>query len=289
MTEKIIQVDIDSNSVISGRTITSARTIVSIDVDQTSGDYLTVEPFDADGTYGGRVMIRPASTTMSINEAVELQTFSGVGDLYYPLDARFDYVRRKIWIADTGNHRILKVDMNSSKADVNIDDVLLYPHALASNLNSGGVFVKGYLFYDKSIGAVVYFKSNGEEEYRFVYTLGETQSSSSSSTEGTMSSSSSSTEDVMPVLPVANSIVYDHVRSRAWWIEGLRVYMVDERSQQVQTYDINESDIVSTISLDLELSSGNILVVTEDNHNERLLVQINRDNNLLLAVSYIEE
>jgi DNA-binding beta-propeller fold protein YncE len=86
-------------------------------------------------------MLYPQSPQSSIYAPTELKTFDRVGSLYYPQDAKFDYVRGFIWIADTGNNRVLKVDLNTKKVRITIKSVI-YPYALTVDLNTGNIFIE---------------------------------------------------------------------------------------------------------------------------------------------------
>ena len=290
MPENIKQIDLEVEIVIPERNLQSDRLVSSVDADQVSGRYLLVQPFEADGSYGGRVLIYPQSPQLEINEIVELKEFDRFGSLYYPLDARFDYVRRKIWIADTGNHRVLKVDLDSEVAQLEVADTIYYPHAQAVDVNIGGVFVKGYTSSNRETGIVYYLKSNGSILYSFTYgvNISSGSSSSSSSSSETLSSSSSSGEEIMPALPVASSIAYDHVRSRVWWVANEKIYMADTRNKQVQNYDLTADGFVDTRSIDVELKTGNAFVIAIDVNSDTYLIQMFRDNNVFLGSSYIK-
>jgi len=289
MTDLIRSLDLTNNSVISLRDIQSDKWISSTDVNQVSGDFVITEPLDNDGTYGGRVVIYPASLEVEINEPIILTTFDRVGDLYYPLSAKFDYIRRKLWIADTGNDRVLKVNLNTYQVDIEIENIY-YPHAIAINLNNGGVFVKGYSAKNTVDAVVIYFRSNGTELVRFGFDEKELDSSSSSSSfSGSLSSSSSSSiEARIPDLPPSNSLAFDHVCSRVWWVFGTKIYMADVENEQVQVYDLRSDNFRNTQSITVELSSGNAFVIVQNVHDEDYLIQMSKDNNELLGTAYLE-
>jgi DNA-binding beta-propeller fold protein YncE len=280
-------IDLSDNLVMSLRDINITVSPRSIDINQTNGTYAVVEPYDSAGGYNGRVVIYPQSLQSEIAVTTELKSFSRVGSLYYPLDARFDYARGKIWIADAGNNRVLKIDLNTQKADLSIGSVV-YPYSLASNLNNGGVFVKSYLDTSLEDGIVLYFKADGTELARFVFQRDDLESSSSSSS-GDIDSSSSSSGFSFSSFPSPRSMVFDHVRSRLWWVDGVKVYMADIGNQQVSSYDLRSSDITDTISIDVDFESGNSFIVSTDNHTNRVLIQIFRDNNSVLGIAYIED
>lgn len=288
MSENIRTVNLIDNAVITDRDILVDTVIHSIDINQSDGTYAVVEPLAIDGSYNGRVIIYPQSPLPQVSSLIELKTFNRVGSLYYPLDAKFDYLRRKIWIADTGNNRILKVNLNTNQVDLSIDENIIYPHALSVELNTGDIFIKGYSSYDLSYGSIFYYKKDGTLLSTFCFNREDIlASSSSSSFEGTISSSSSSVI-VFPVFPSSRSMSYDHVRSRLWWVDGIRIYVADIRNKQIQTYDIRDNFLSDTISINIEFSTGNAFVVATDIHNDRFLIQVNRDCNRVLGVAYIE-
>lgn len=300
MSESVKSLDLNVNDAISGRNIASTRLVSSIDIEQTTGRYSLVQPYDVDGSYGGRVLIYPQSTQLGLESIIILRQFNYYGSLYYPLDAKFDYIRSKLWIADTGNHRVLKVDLKTYEVDVSVEDQLYYPHALAINLNDGSVFTKGFSDLGLSRGVVSYINRSGSQLARFEFGHEDLQASSSSSSSSQSSSSSSSSsinpidtsssfssETVIPTMPSPYSIACDTTRSRGWWVYGTRVYMADTRNGQVQTYNLIDDLYYETESVDVELSTGNAFVVATNALNNRFVVQMFRDNNTLLASGYI--
>ncbi len=208
--------------------------------------------------------------------------------MLYPLDAKFDFLRRKIWIADTGNNRVLKVNLNTSQVDLTIDENISYPHALAVDFNTGDIFIKGYESSDMNNGAIFYYRKDGTLLSTFLFNRNDIDSSSSSSSlEGSLSSSSSS-GSLFPTMPSTKSIVFDHARSRVWWVDGVRIYMADIRNKQIQTYDIRSGGFTEAFSLSIEFSTGNAFVVVSDIHDDSFLIQVSRDNNILIDTAYIE-
>jgi len=286
MSETIRTVDLTDNTITTSRDVIVSIAPQAIDINQTDGTYAVVEPYDSNGGYNGRVVIYPQSPVSQIATSTVLKTFNRVGSLYYPLDAKFDSLRRKLWVADAGNDRVLKINLNTNQADLNIDEGMEYPHALAVDLNTGDIFIKAYENYSLNHGAVFYYKSNGTLISTFSFNNSDLNVSSSSSSFESFLSSSSGTP--LPVLPSSRSIVFDHVRSRVWWVDNIRVYMADVRNKQIQTYDLrNEGLYIDTISVNVEFATGNALVVAENIHTYRFLIQVNRDNNRVLATAYV--
>lgn len=288
MSRKIKTVNIDTNLIISSRDLTVNESIKSIDVNQLDGSILATYPLNADGLYDGCVVIYPQSYSLPIVAEVEIDTLGNrYGDLLYPNDAKFNYVRGTIWICDSGNHRIAKINRDTLEVDVCVENTIYYPYSLAVNFNDGSVFVKGYSDIQRIKSVVDKFSSNGDIQAVFEFDTDPLDASSSSSSSDLAGNSSSSSGDLFPELPSSNSVVYDHARSRAWWVHDSKVYMVDDRYKCVQIYDLKDDNYINTYSIDVELESGNAFVVASDIHDERFLVQIYKDNNLVLASAYV--
>jgi hypothetical protein len=82
-------------------------------------------------------------------------------------------------------------------------------------------------------------------------------------------------------------MAFDHVRSRVWWVDNIRIYMADIRNKQVQTYDVRSDGYTEALSVNVEFSSGNAFVGVKDIHDDSFLVQVNRDCNVFLGMAYI--
>lgn len=168
MTETIYNIEINEDSTMPQRTVEHLDEVRSIDVDQTSGKYAVTSPRDESGVLGGNVTIYPPSPALvDINIPVVIKDFRQVSSLNGPFDSRFDYVRRKLWIADAGNSRVLKVNIDTSEVETLVPNTT-YPHAMAANVNRGGVFVKAYVG-NSDVGVVYRFSSNGSELARYTY------------------------------------------------------------------------------------------------------------------------
>ena len=294
MSREIKTINIDTSTVVSLRNITADDSIRSIDVNQTDGTILVTYPQGSDGSYDGSVIVYPQSSALQVNSGVEIQDLGSFGSLNYPNDAKFNYLRRKIWICDSGNHRIIKLNRDTQEVDISIEDKVYYPYALVVNFNDGSVFVRGYTNVSRIRSVIMNFDSNGDEIGTFEFDTDPTDessssdsSSSSSSNPELSSSSSSSSNDVFPLLPSVNTMVYDHVRSKLWWTNKRSIYMANERNKSLQIYDVNDNAYFNTYAIDVELSSGNVFVVVGDNHDERFLIQMYKDNSLLLGTAYI--
>jgi DNA-binding beta-propeller fold protein YncE len=291
--ETIRTIELTDLSTITARDIVVDREIRTIDINQIDGSYVVVEPYDLDDSYYGRVMLYPQSPQSSIYAPTELKTFDRVGSLYYPQDAKFDYVRGFIWIADTGNNRVLKVDLNTKKVRITIKSVI-YPYALTVDLNTGNVFIKGYSNYTLNYGSISHYGKDGSLIDTFIFNttiLGSSSSSSSDSSESgslSLSSSSSSSLIVFPEFPSSKSIVFDNSRSRLWWLdENTHVYMADIRGKYINSYDLANNGFSELKNLDVELATGNAFIVARDCHSAWAIAQVNRDCNKYLSRAWV--
>jgi len=289
MTDYIKNINLNDNSILTLRNLTSDADISSIDINQVTGEYLLTKPLNTDGRIGGNLWLCPASEQLSgVNTITIIKNFIQTGSLYYPYDARFDYARNKIWICDTGNDRVVKIDKNKLDIVDVIVDELIYPHAIAVNYNTGGIFIKAYNDIGLNNGIVYSLKSDGQLNYSFVYYI-DTSESSSSSSISLSSSWSSSSFDTFISLPSPNSIAYDHVRGRVWWGSKNKVYMFDEKTNQISTLDLSSNNLYFAYSISIEYETGNAFVVCGDIHEETYLAQIFRDNNVFLGKAYLAE
>lgn len=268
-------VNLSSNLVINERKIDNVGYISSIDVNFNNGYYVVSYP-DIDS-----VVIYPQSGAMTINEPLSFDSIVGAGFLNSPSDARFDPLRNRLWIADRGRNRVLRYSIKNKFADYIFDDIVA-PHSVCVNYNTGGVFIKGYLDSSLVIGSLVYINADGEELARFNYNLSDGDSSSSSS------ESTESEERPNVVYPAFNTMVYDYTRSRLWWCSSTHLYMADINSSQVISRNVIGDGFANDIlCLDVELKTGNALVITENYHRERFVAQYFKDNSQLLAIGYI--
>lgn len=250
--------------------------ISSIDSNQVTGEILLTD------SAMGSISIYPPSP-MSFDSSEFFMFFGVAGTLRQPHDAKFDYVRRKVWIADTGNDRVLKISPDKTNdVEVIIDDLFYKPFSISPNFNNGGCFIKA--FSDSKTGLVIECSSDGEELSRYEYSLDDNTESSSSSSESGNISSSSSSLDIISIAPSCN-VKYDHVRKKIWWGNNSILYMVDQGNYQIKTFYL--SNYIDIKNLDIELNTGCVFVVATDIHEEDFVLQINRNNNLILASAYI--
>ena len=242
--------------------------IQSVNIHQSEGHFVVTEPLKN----GGQIIVYPQSPNNPNYEVKTYREFSGYGSLYFPLDARYDFARRKLWIADAGNYKLLKLDSGEYRYELSISGLTL-PHSVVPELNLGGAFVK--TFTGINTGTVYYYDQTGNLKEYFSYpdSLGYT------------STDIVWTTQYVKGLPLPSSMAYDHVRWRLWWTADSVVYMADLRNHQVSSFNLMPS-FTDTRSVEIELNNGYVYVVAQGIHNNWHIVQIFRDNNRILDWAY---
>ena len=238
------------------------ESVRSISINQASGDFFVTSADISNSA----IIVYPQSQSNPdatlLGNRVALTGFSGFGALANPLDARIDTSNGKLWIADSGNLRILKVDAYSFLAEYAINSIL-NPHALAPNPNTGGIFIKAS--FDNSYGMVYYYSSTGLLQSSFKYL-------------------DNNSNDAI-ALP--STLGFDHRRSRLWWTALDKVYMADFLNNQVVKFDLSSESAVFIRGLDVHLDSGNAFVAAKLANGAWVMAQLFRDNNRLLDYAYL--
>lgn len=265
MPDFIHSVLMNEKVITSSRSIDSYKTINSISTNQITGDFVVTNP------YNNQIVIYPQSPNNPENTLLgstkTLNSFSGYGYLSYPMDARFDSSRGKMWIADTGNGRVLRVDSFSFLADFAIANISL-PHAIIPEVNMGGVFIKG--FSNLTTGVVYYYSVSGVLQFLFAYS-------------DIVNSLSAATANV----PLPSTMAYDHTRSRLWWTAGAKVYMIDVYNRQMTTLDLSLFGYASTKGMDVDVTTGNAFISCLESNGRSYVVQLFRDNNIFISSAYL--
>lgn len=272
MSESIQTISLSSYAILPNRKVdVSGEQIRSIHLNQLTGDFAVAKPI----LNGGKVVLYPQSPnnpSISLMGSIKtLESFSGYGSLLMPLDAKFDNTRGKLWIADAGNRRTLKINVSNLLAEFSVSNMDI-PHALAPNLNSGGIFIKTFANFNR--GAIYYYAQNGVLQFSFDYQ----DLFDWPLFEPTMSN--------LDKIPLPSTICFDHRRSRLWWSALAKIYMMDMLNQQINYLDLTEDDFENTRGMDVDLDSGN-LFATAIKGQRWYALQIFRDNSEILSTTYL--
>ena len=144
-----------NNNEIIGRREPLKVHVRTINLNQTDGNFVSALPLENSIVVYGQ---SPNSSNSWFGQSQTVTDLGIYGEFSFPLDAKFDYVRRKIWVADTGNNRMIELDYNSNSVDFEITNIL-YPSALTINQSNGDIFVRG--FSSSSDGVIYWMNKSG--------------------------------------------------------------------------------------------------------------------------------
>lgn len=266
MGDFIHSVGMTKKEIIASRTFDSGKIINSVSINQITGDFIVTNPVN------NQITIYPQSPNYPqyslLGEIKTIKSFSGYGFLNYPLDARFDSARGKIWIADSGNSRALKIDSSNFLVNFSISGLSMI-HSIIPNLNNGGVFVKG--FTNSTTGVVYHYSTSGALQFLFTYP--DILSGNFIVNEATF--------------PLSSTMAYDHTRNRLWWTAKEYVYMADVLNNQIIELDLSDYGYDLTNGIDIHVESGNAFVTCRNVNLRWYTAQIFRDNNIYISSAYL--
>lgn len=275
MANFIRSINLNLDEVIHSRDVVLDGVVNSVNSNQITGDFIV-----SNSTLnGGTVTIYPQNpnnpSSSFIGAIKNLTQFSGYGFLNFPIDSQMDYARNKLWIADAGNQRVLKVDLNSYLVDFSIANISL-PHVVVPNINNGGIFIKG--FVSLTTGVIFYYSNNGILQASFTYF-------------DTLSGTSLIPSVDNPYAinhPLPSTCIFDHRRNRLWWTANDNIYMTDLTTSQIIVYNLSSDNYTATRGMDVDLDSGNAFVTVYGSSARWFIIQMFRDNNKILSRSYLE-
>lgn len=274
MSDIIRTINIQEGYALNNRDISlNGDYVHSIDVDQTSGDFVATMPIKL----SGMVIFYPQNPSRPefsvAGEIKEFTQFYGYGLLNFPLDSKIDYVRKTMWIADTGNNRILRVSLNAFTVTMAINNVIL-PYAISVNINDGSIFVQRFVGLNEA--ELRHYDVGGNLIATFLYE----EQFPSGSLDVVL------TDDFCKLLPLVGAIKFDHVRSRVWWTAKSSIHMVDLYNVEHVVQNLS-SEYQASGGLDIDFSTGYAFVAMKNNDGYWQLLQVFRDNNMIVDIGYI--
>lgn len=271
MSNELITVDILNSSIITGRSKkVFGKFLRSIDVNQTNGFSITTEPLNDLGV----LLQYPQNPNNTTYPITTVSSVKGTNSINFPLDAKYDWARNYVFVADAGNSRLLSLKTSDFSFIYEIKGINL-PHAIAININTGGVFVKSFSSVNR--GMLHEIDVNGVIKSTFTFPDVFSYSDLSISRNTTWVNS----------LPLTSSICFDHVRSRVWWVSNDKSYMLDIASKRISVFDFSKYDIVKCKSVSVENSTGNAFIVSEDFEGNDFIIKMNRDNSEYIGSGWI--
>lgn len=249
------------------------RHVQSVNIYQTDGSFITTEPFNNKLIWYPQAPYNAANTALGAWKIFE--SFVGYGYLSFPLDARFDYTRRILWIADSGNKRILKVNIDSGTVIESINNGY-FSHSIVVNINDGSIFVKS--IKDRENGIVQHYSKEGIllNSFEFACNYGITEEDITN------------TYDFASSLPLPYTMVFDHARKRLWWTGDEFVYMTDTINENIIPYHIASHHFHLARGVDVDFDSGNAFVIAKNvSDSNWYILQMFRDNNKIVSTAYL--
>lgn len=265
MSKKIITISINNYSTIA-RQANAISSFNSIDMNQVTGDYAICNPSE------NSVNLYPQSTnsyitTNIIGDNKSISSLGTFGDLTAPLDARFDSARGKLWICDSGNDRIIRMDSFSLVTDFMIEDVI-FPYSMAVNSNDGSIFIRGFI---DGTNAVI---------YNYSYS-------------GVLINKIDFIDRRYDEMPPINMMSFDFIRNRLWWAIEPTPYnsiilMWDLKNSQIVQLSINSETgrSLKPLSIDIDINSGNA-IFSGLTSEQSYIFQIFRDNCHVVSTTYL--
>jgi len=163
--EKIYNINLNDNQIDSSRTFEPSSFASSIDFSEFNGEYLASFPYNEYDTKTGSVLIFPK---VYDNDGTTIRNLGDYGNLRLPKDAKYDLPRNTIWISDTGNHRVLKINATTLAVDDSIEEDFKFPYAIDVNKTNGNIAISAYNNAHSS--ALVMYSNSGSEQYEVIST-----------------------------------------------------------------------------------------------------------------------
>jgi hypothetical protein len=135
-----------------------------------------------------------------------------------PLDCKLDHIRRTMWITECGNNDVIGINIDTGElVKRQSTSNMIFPTVLAVSPTTGDIFVRAWSATDNR--EMIYrFGENG-----FICSF----RGSSTPSQGDIHQG---LWDGSIITPSIDSIKYDQVRDKLWWVSGPednRVYMLD--------------------------------------------------------------
>ena len=193
-------------------------------------------------------------------------------NIVYALDMKIDAARRRMWILDAGNLRVLRVNIDSGNVErTYTSDELLAPCSMTVDMTTGMAYIRSMNGTQQDGINESSSSSQGSEgmnSRETIYVADETSLMAILSMDSTVAYDSSfitpTTKDLDAMfdagiqipLPSSDSMKFDHLRRKVWWLS------------KMEETTIFEADIVDSTFRSLSLS---------DSLDSVLSVTINRD------------
>lgn len=243
----------------------------SIDINQTIGSYITTEPLASPNS-----IVQYPINPNSVYPIKTVTTILGSSAINLPLDAKYDYIRNRVWVADAGNNRVLLLDSRDFTFIAESKNISL-PNSLAIDINTGNCFVKAYNSISK--GVVLEISSTGKIISFFEFSTAFPYS------DLTIQRNTAWLEN----MPKTHSISYDYIHFKVWWTDSNFVYMANTLTKTLSIYDLSNDGLYNTKNITTDMESGNAFILASNEYDKWFITQLNKYNSKFLGKAYVEE
>lgn len=257
--------------------------IRAVQFDQMTGNALFLVPFKESYSIGGRYGVVTKYNRLARSESELILTIGGVKEnIFYALDMKIDAPRRKVWILDAGNRRVLRANVDTGSVDRIFSPVgMSTPCSMTVDISTGEAYVR---CLNAATGALLDVDQEGVRET--IYKAGdngmipliETQGSTQYS-EKWLSPSTSNIDQIIlnneqiPV-PLSDSMKFDQLRGNLWWAskgEDRIIFMVNVKGMVMTSLSLqSELDYLSAIAIDHD--SGRIIACGSKSSKGRVII-----------------
>jgi len=272
----IAEADI-TNEAMTARSIAVGKYVRSVQADAVTGSVFVLEAFgDPNKDSSMSPILTKFDQTTMLSSAVVISSENGSVDLFYALDMKLDPSRRRLWIADAGNNRLIRANIDSLTLEREyVDDRMRCPFAMAVDESSGLVFVRALDAHSEGTSSSS-SGSSSRERMETLIVFGDDGVHDVIAVPGDYAwlTDIHLVSPTVPYLkqmwrtdkplpfPAWYSIQTDHFRRRVWWLSFPTerfLHMMDIPTMTVFPHNLASAmDDVS--GLDVDLSSGKAYV-----------------------------
>jgi len=278
--KQIGQVDITSRSLQVAKLMSWSYPGRAIQVDSMTGNVYALKSFGATSDDISSAIYKSSQMggVLSIFHLMKDTTRESIN---FAMDIKLDSERRRIWVADSGNSRVLVADLDSGQLEyIYQPDQPFFPVNIAIDKNSGGAYVRTY-DRDNSMDQIV-FLNNGVVQS----SMGSAEDLSWTIQDGVDWLNPTSENIAMIIskkqrIPfhASNSMCYDHFRDNLWWLlapasDTLLIY--NSKNQMARSVSLlSELQSVVTVGADLETGDAFVAGYTGNSYGAILRVYKN--------------
>lgn len=295
--------DLDNNLVVGWKYMRSVQ------YDPMNGDAYFLIPFQESSSNGGNAVITKMTRASQTISTFYLTVDNVAINMFYVLDMKIDAPRRRLWVLDAGNQRIIRANLDTGSVEMTFSPLgFVAPCSMTVDLSNGKVYVHSLnastpaegnsssssfsslssmsaSMSSQDVFPETIYEINGTD----IQPIAEIHSSINYATYAPQPTSSdidniiSTNQLILP--PKSETMLFDSMRGKLWWSskrEERILFMMDTRDGTIQSVSLQSSlDYLDTISLNQD--SGGILACGARGANGAI---VSIDENCLIVYAY---